>query len=103
MRKIIVSALVASCILLMTGCSFLKPYQPNVIQGNYLDHKVVNQLHLGMTKNQVQDLLGSPVLNTTFDDNLWSYVYTKQIHGGNIKMTQLNLQFSHEKLARITK
>ncbi|MGJ8691183.1 MAG: outer membrane protein assembly factor BamE [Thalassotalea sp.] len=50
-------------------------YRIDVPQGNYLDKKGVEQLQIGMTKEQVKFVLGSPVVVDSFNDDVWHYVY----------------------------
>jgi len=86
---------------LVTGCAKIKPYEVDVQQGNVLDKTVVEQLHLGMKKADVQNLLGTPVLGSTFDDDDWFYAYTNQINGGRIEKKNVSLEFYKGKLVAI--
>lgn len=64
----------------VTACSTVKKvvYRIDVPQGNYLEQEKIDQLKVGMNKEQVVYLLGSPVLKTVFDDNRWHYVFIKR-------------------------
>lgn len=53
----------------MQGCS-----QFEVQQGNVLDTQQVRQLRVGMTKKQVNYLLGHPAIRDTFHINQWVYL-----------------------------
>ena len=44
-------------------------------QGNFLDQRDVSKLRIGMTKEQVIYVLGNPVVQDSFDDDTWYYVY----------------------------
>ncbi|HKY69468.1 MAG TPA: outer membrane protein assembly factor BamE [Gammaproteobacteria bacterium] len=57
------------------GCTTLKPYKMKMIQGNVLTEEKVGQLSVGMTEDQVLFLLGTPVLQDSFHQNRWDYVY----------------------------
>ncbi len=83
---------------LLVGCS---PYQVDVEQGNILDKKIISQLSLGLSKDGVKTLLGSPVLIDPFDENIWLYACTKQINGGKIDKKKLVLKFKNDKLSSI--
>ncbi|HVV67555.1 MAG TPA: outer membrane protein assembly factor BamE [Gammaproteobacteria bacterium] len=100
MRKLLITFLCLTCCLL--NACFLRPYQPNIQQGNILTPRQVQQVHLGMSKDSVAELLGTPVLDNTFDDNHWPYVYTFQRNGGPITKKQLDLYFRNDRLVRIT-
>ena len=85
---------------LLSGC-FLRPKVPDIQQGNILDDKEINQIQLGMDKRAVQDILGDPVLVSTFDENIWNYVYTFQKNGGKITKQQVILYFQNNRLVKI--
>ena len=81
MKRLIFCALLP--ITLLSGCSsvsdhipgWLKPYTPDVHQGNVVTSEMVDALHEGMTKNQVIFLLGTPALRNLFHKEQWNYVY----------------------------
>jgi len=66
---------------LLSACStssmptFLQPYQMDINQGNILEDDRMAQLKLGMSKEQVRFLLGTPMLDDMFHANRWDYVY----------------------------
>ncbi len=49
-------------------------YRIDVPQGNYLDATTVEKLQKGMTQEQVQYLLGTPLLVDPFNQSNWVYV-----------------------------
>jgi outer membrane protein assembly factor BamE len=50
-------------------------YRIDIPQGNYLEQKSIDKIQVGMTKEQVKFVLGSPVLIDSFDKDTWNYVY----------------------------
>ncbi|PVX41474.1 Beta-barrel assembly machine subunit BamE [Pasteurella langaaensis DSM 22999] len=64
----------------LSACSSVEKvvYRIDVPQGNYLEEATVKQLQVGMTKPQVQYLLGTPVLNDPFGTSTWYYVFLQQ-------------------------
>jgi outer membrane protein assembly factor BamE len=50
-------------------------YRIDIPQGNYLEQKNIDKIQIGMTKEQVKFVLGSPVMIDTFDKDTWNYVY----------------------------
>ena len=50
-------------------------YRIDIPQGNYLEQKDIDKLQIAMTKEQVKFILGSPVVEDTFNRNIWHYVY----------------------------
>src|SRR5262249_47982648 len=58
--------------------SCIHPYSPEIPQGNIVTQEMVDKLKLGMTKNQVRFVLGTPLINDPFHPNRWDYVYRFQ-------------------------
>lgn len=50
-------------------------YKRDIPQGNYLEQRNVDKLQINMTKEQVEFVLGAPVLVDAFGDDTWHYVY----------------------------
>jgi outer membrane protein assembly factor BamE len=84
----------------MSGCV----YRMNIQQGNFLEHRTVDQLQVGMTRSQVRYLLGTPMIPTTFDKDRWDYLY--YFRQGRIKTPlerHLIIFFKDDKVARVEK
>ncbi|MDX1604614.1 MAG: outer membrane protein assembly factor BamE [Candidatus Competibacterales bacterium] len=62
---------------LLAGCAGWAPsfYSLDVRQGNVIEQEQVDQLRPGMSKRQVQRLLGSPLIVDPFHPDRWDYVY----------------------------
>lgn len=50
-------------------------YRIDIPQGNFLDQNDVDKLRVQMTKEQVVFVLGNPVVQDSFDNDTWYYVY----------------------------
>ncbi|NCF14377.1 MAG: outer membrane protein assembly factor BamE [Gammaproteobacteria bacterium] len=50
-------------------------YRANISQGNLIKEEDLDQVELGMTKNQVRFLLGTPLVDDPFHVDRWDYVY----------------------------
>lgn len=50
-------------------------YRIDIPQGNFLDDNSVQKLRIGMTKEQVEFVLGRPILKDAFDKDTWYYFY----------------------------
>ncbi len=50
-------------------------FRIDVPQGNFLDQKDVDKLRIEMSKEQVEFVLGNPVVEDSFTSNTWYYVY----------------------------
>ena len=50
-------------------------YRVDIQQGNLLESDAVEQVEVGMTRSQVQFLLGTPMVADTFHEDRWDYAY----------------------------
>jgi outer membrane protein assembly factor BamE (lipoprotein component of BamABCDE complex) len=71
------------------------------VQGNVIEQKQVDQLEIGMTPDQVRYLLGSPMVQSSFEPNRWDYVYYFRSSRRKEYQRNLNLYFEDGHLARI--
>lgn len=62
-------------ILLTQACV----YQANLAQGNFVDKEDLDQVEIGMTRNQVRFLLGTPMIEDPFHEDRWDYIYYLKI------------------------
>ncbi len=68
-KSVLIVALAA--VLLSTGCV----YRAAISQGNVFKQEDLEQLEVGMTRNQVRFLLGTPMIDDPFHADRWDYVY----------------------------
>lgn len=97
-------AAAACSVLLFTGCEsvrtwvppLLKPYRPDVQQGNIVTREMVEPLRAGMTREQVRFLLGTPKLTSLFHPDRWDYVYyLERGRTGEVTMRRLTINFKN--------
>lgn len=65
-------------ILVISACSSLKfpgVYRIAIQQGNYIEQEMVDKLKEGQTKRQVKFILGTPMIEDTFNQDRWDYYY----------------------------
>ena len=98
MRRILITIL--SSTLLLSACTI---YRIDVQQGNTLEAKKVAQLKTGMTKRQVQFLLGTPMLQDPFHPSRWDYVYSFKPGNKDMVKHHLTLHFDNDSLVTIDK
>ncbi|HET7832405.1 MAG TPA: outer membrane protein assembly factor BamE [Gallionella sp.] len=94
------------CSLLLSGCSYvstplLAPYQMDIRQGNFVTPEMREKLKLGMTRQQVMYVLGTPLIHDAFHTNRWDYVYYLKHYGQIGEEQRLTLYFEGDTLARI--
>ncbi len=78
-------------------------YKPTIMQGIILDIKEVNQLQLGMSKESVMNLIGSPSIIDPFHQYQWDYINHSTIDGEIEIRYRLRLIFSGNLLTEIDK
>ena len=76
----------------------IKPYVIELEQGRLIDDKKFNQLAIGLSKEQIEYLLGKPA-KSPFNDNQWDYYYSNNIEE---EIKSLSVYFKNEKVFKIT-
>lgn len=51
------------------------PYRIDIQQGNVISAEQLAQLRIGMTRDQVRFVLGTPLLTDVFHERRWDYLY----------------------------
>jgi len=82
--------------LATVGCGMV--FKQDIQQGNVLDADDVGELSEGMTKRQVQVLLGSPSIQSPFHADRWDYMNTYSRRGGKPEKRVLTLLFEDNRL-----
>lgn len=61
--------------------SWVTPYKADLVQGNFVSLEQVQALKPGMTRQQVRDILGTPLLTSVFHAQRWDYVFILERQG----------------------
>ncbi len=110
MRVLPVSLCLAACAL--AGCAnyfqsadrvlgVITPYRIDIVQGNVVTSEQAEKLKVGLSRAQVRDLLGSPMVTDAFHANRWDYVFTLRRQGAEPQRRALVLQFEVDVLKSI--
>ena len=84
--------------LSLTGCV----YRIDIQQGNLLEQVDIDQIQVGMTRSQVQFLLGTPMVADSFHRDRWDYAYYfRQGRSRDIERRWLVVHFDGDRVARI--
>lgn len=73
----------------LAACSF-RPYRIDIQQGNVVSAEQFAQLKVGMTRDQVRFVLGTPLLTDVFHDKRWDYHY-RMVRGDTREVTSRGL------------
>jgi len=82
----------------LSGCTI---YEIDIQQGNVLDEEAVDKLQLGMNRQQVKFILGSPILTDTFHPNRWDYIHTYRPGKGETRQRTITITFKEDSLVKI--
>jgi outer membrane protein assembly factor BamE len=70
-------------------------------QGNYVSQDMVSQLRIGMSKEQVRYVLGTPLVADIFHGDRWDYVYYRESRRGPREGRKIAVLFENGKLVRV--
>lgn len=99
MKKIF--CLLAVAVVGLSACSTAKlaqipSYKLEIVQGNELDQTILNTLQPGMSREQVQMRLGTPLLRDPFHANRWDYIFVVSRANHIKEEKKLTLYFDNE-------
>ena len=97
-RKWIAALLTGVMMATMTGCV----YRIDIPQGNYVEQKQVDQLRVGMTREQVVYVMGSPMTTDQNDPDVWYYINYLKPGWGKEERKDLRIMFKNGRLAAIS-
>lgn len=105
------TAVLALAVAALGGCSSLPatdrllgivtPYKVEVVQGNVITKEQLAAIRAGMTRAQVRDILGSPLLMDVFHGDRWDYVFTIRRQGAAPQQRQVIVRFDGDVLKSI--
>jgi outer membrane protein assembly factor BamE len=104
-------ALPLSMAALLTACSSISdttrnamqaitPYKMEIVQGNFVSREQVQALQPGMSRQQVREILGTPLVTSVFHGDRWEYVFTIERQGVAPQQRKLTVFFEGERYAR---
>jgi|TARA_B110001469_G_C9447770_1_gene226398 outer membrane protein assembly factor BamE len=82
--------------------SLPKVHKIDIQQGNEISSEMLMNLKPGMTKPQARFVLGTPLIQDTFHQERWDYVYEMRVRDIVIERRHVVLNFEDEKLKTIT-
>ena len=88
---------------LLLSCSTLRfpgVYKIDVAQGNIVTQDLLDKLEVGMSPNQVQYILGAPLIEDSFNEDRWDYFYSLKLGRDNKTSTsRVSVYFSNQAYA----
>ena len=109
-RTFHLAALLATCAA-VAGCGTfdsatqriagsITPYRVEVVQGNFVSREQVQALQPGMSRLQVREVLGTPLVTSIFHADRWDYVFTLKRQGVEPQARRLTVFFKDDVLQR---
>ena len=92
-------------LICLSGCGFVGfpgVYKINIEQGNIVTQEMVDQLKPGMSRRQVRFILGTPLLEDSFNQSRWDYTYIIRNGPEILAEQQLTVYFEGDSLTRFT-
>ena len=98
-RTTLAALLLCVASLGLAGCGVI--YRQPIYQGSLLEPTAVAQLQVGMNKQQVEALLGSPSIANPFHHDRWDYTATQRIDRvGRAEVRNFTVWFENEAVTR---
>jgi outer membrane protein assembly factor BamE len=79
---------------------FFSPYRPTIQQGNFISEEMVQQLKVGMTRDQVRFILGTPLLMDIFHADRWDYPFRLARGNGEVIESAVVVHFKNGTVER---
>ena len=109
---ITLSGAAAGILLLISGCAsslqssdsllgLITPYRIDIVQGNVVTREQAALVKPGMSRSQVRDALGSPMVTDLFHANRWDYIFTIRRPGTEPQRRSVVVLFDGEALKSI--
>jgi outer membrane protein assembly factor BamE len=97
-RRVLILTLFLISAAASSGCV----YQAALSQGNLLKQEDLDQVKVGMTRNQVRFLLGTPMIDDPFHEERWDYVYYLKVGRDNATYKRwVSIFFDGDNVSRI--
>ena len=104
--------MLALCSAVLAGCGtrtqstdsflgFITPYRIEIVQGNAVTKEQAAQVRPGMSREQVQNILGTPMLADPFHADRWDYVFSLRRPGIELQRRVIVAHFKNERLDRL--
>ena len=81
--------------------NMITPYKIDIVQGNVVTREQLAQLKSGMGRNEVREVIGTPLLTSLFHAERWDYAFTLRRQGQPYQSRKVTLFFKNDVVDRI--
>ena len=102
--SVVAIAALGGCASLQSGSTLLgliTPYRIDIVQGNVVTKEQLALVRPGMSRVQVRDALGSPLVADVFHADRWDYVFTIRRPGTQPQLRSVVAYFEGDRLLRV--
>ena len=85
-------------IITISSCSSLSPYKVPVLQGNIFEDEDLEKLSEGLTKEQVQFIFGTALIQDPFRRSRWDYFNSVTVGNEVVAENKLTIYFNEDDL-----
>lgn len=109
-RRVLLSAGAAFAAAALAGCgvwqplnlvNVFRPYRVEIVQGNVVTKERAERVEPGMSRDQVRDILGTPLLTDIFHSDRWDYTFLLNRPGAPTQLRVVVAYFEGDKLTRL--
>ena len=94
MKQLTSTFFITIFIISISSCSSLTPYKVPVLQGNIFEDEDLEKLEEGLTKDQVQYIFGTALIQDPFRDSRWDYFNSVTIGENVVTENKLTIFFN---------
>lgn len=100
--RLLLLSLVIACTSACGWFGFPGVYRLDIEQGNIVTQEMADQLKPGMTRRQVRFILGTPLVEDTFNPDRWDYLYMKRNGKDVLSESVLTVEFDGDNLEKLS-
>ena len=98
MKQLTTTFFIAIFIISTSSCSSLSPYKVPILQGNIYEDEDLEKLQEGLTKEQVQYIFGTALIQDPFRDSRWDYFNSVRVGEKVMTENKLTIYFNENGL-----
>jgi outer membrane protein assembly factor BamE len=98
MKQLASTLFILIVIITISSCSSLSPYKVPVLQGNIFEDEDLEKLSEGLTKEQVQFIFGTALIQDPFRTSRWDYFNSVTVGNEVVAENKLTIYFNGDDL-----